>query len=104
LRLGQLPPNPRMQPMGRKRPELRLGAASPEDAANVGLCGRRHESPQLICKSLGRTSKRNRPLEEARWWPACEREGRVAIGGEARQAFEGIEGTRCDEKTGTGEV
>jgi hypothetical protein len=48
--------------------------------------------------------RRNRPLEEARRWPACEREARVTIGGEARQAFEGIEGTRCDEKTGTGEV
>ena len=44
------------------------------------------------------------PLEEARRWPACERGGRVTLGGEARQAFEGIERTRCDEKTGTGEV
>jgi hypothetical protein len=30
------------------------------------------------------------------------RTGRAfTIGGEARQAFEGIEGTRCDEKVGT---
>ena len=47
------PPNPRMQPTGHIAPSFARALIAAGDQWTKGLCGRRHESPQLIRMSLG---------------------------------------------------
>jgi len=47
-------PNLRMQPTGRSAPSSARALIADGDQWNVGLCGRGHDRPQLMRKSLGR--------------------------------------------------
>jgi hypothetical protein len=50
-------PNPRMQPTGRMGAGRRSGAGLLErHQGSIGLCGRGHESPQLMRTSLDSTN------------------------------------------------
>jgi hypothetical protein len=50
-------PNPRMQPTGRTGPSSARVLLAGGDQRHVDLCGRNHESPQLMRQSLGRPQR-----------------------------------------------